>query len=471
MKLSHAISFSLSFLFAWTLPDLARGDMGTVWVEAVTSDSITIDWQEPSGSHRPDQGAHEAVVSWQLVNLYPEDRDEGQALPDDRYPRSTGGNSRFIHLEKDKPFTISGLRSSASYRVKVEVLAEKRLLDGAWVNPIYRQVAMIKQRTLTATPSHNLRAVKAGKDFITLRFTNADWKSYPAIRLGYKRKWSSVLINPSAADASMQASGDPKEYGCKDSLTAPEIEVTLTGLSPDQQYEVVVYGFKTGATVGDRLGSVTAETSGYRLLTSVEACLAADHKYALDAYGREIREQCRQRVIDSVIDSGVVAAEEVEAIFADEKESLDNDLAVLLFLISGRYESFVAWQEHLSTSPCPILLLDFAQRVFPDAIRISRQEKETPPIRFQRGDLNADGKVDIADGIETLNHLFRGRRIFCEDAADSNDDGSLDVSDPVYLLMALFTGGKEPPAPFGSCGEDPTGDDLGCDESNSCPAD
>src|SRR5262245_60581107 len=165
MKLSHVTGFSLSFLFAWSLPELARGDMGTVWVEGVTSGSITIDWLEPSGSHRLDQGAHEAVVSWQLVNLYPEDMDEGQALPDDRYPRSTGGNSRFIHLEQDKPFTISGLRSSASYRIKVEVLAEKRLRDGAWVNPIYREVAMIKQRTLTATPTRNLRVAKAGKDF------------------------------------------------------------------------------------------------------------------------------------------------------------------------------------------------------------------------------------------------------------------------------------------------------------------
>lgn len=49
----------------------------------------------------------------------------------------------------------------------------------------------------------------------------------------------------------------------------------------------------------------------------------------------------------------------------------------------------------------------------------------------------------------------------CLDAADVNDDGLVDISDAVKILQYLFLGGFEPPAPGpGSCGVDPTPDDL-----------
>lgn len=89
---------------------------------------------------------------------------------------------------------------------------------------------------------------------------------------------------------------------------------------------------------------------------------------------------------------------------------------------------------------------------------------------FRRGDVNADGAVDLADAIANLLFLFSGLPFAaCSDAADVNDDGSRDLSDPVTLLDYLFGSGPTPIAPFPDCGVDPTPDMLPCELSATCP--
>ena len=46
--------------------------------------------------------------------------------------------------------------------------------------------------------------------------------------------------------------------------------------------------------------------------------------------------------------------------------------------------------------------------------------------------------------------------------------GTVDISDAIMVLLHLFGGGGPLPAPFPACGEDPTPDALGCNESPSC---
>jgi hypothetical protein len=91
------------------------------------------------------------------------------------------------------------------------------------------------------------------------------------------------------------------------------------------------------------------------------------------------------------------------------------------------------------------------------------------PGSFARGDLNADGGMNITDPISTFNYLFlNGGSVACLDAADSNDDQVVNITDGVYSLNFLYLGGPRPPAPFPSCGQDPTPDELPCD-SVRCP--
>ncbi len=89
---------------------------------------------------------------------------------------------------------------------------------------------------------------------------------------------------------------------------------------------------------------------------------------------------------------------------------------------------------------------------------------------FRRGDANADARIDISDGIFTLNFLFIGNQNSeCVDSADTNDDGTLDISDGIAVFNFLFLGFMEPPAPGSfACGPDPTEDSLPCVEYPDC---
>ncbi len=85
--------------------------------------------------------------------------------------------------------------------------------------------------------------------------------------------------------------------------------------------------------------------------------------------------------------------------------------------------------------------------------------------QFIRGDINADGIVDMSD----VTACVGGGPFLCDDAADVNDDGVLDLTDCDYLL-AWWQGGPPPPSPFPDCGIDPTADGLGCASFPPCPS-
>lgn len=90
---------------------------------------------------------------------------------------------------------------------------------------------------------------------------------------------------------------------------------------------------------------------------------------------------------------------------------------------------------------------------------------------FFRGDANSDGLVNVADPLFLLANLFgTGAPPTCVDAADANDDGFVNIGDPMAILTVLFMGGGPLPAPFGSCGFDPTPDANRCAVSAAaCP--
>lgn len=95
----------------------------------------------------------------------------------------------------------------------------------------------------------------------------------------------------------------------------------------------------------------------------------------------------------------------------------------------------------------------------------------SPGVPFQRGDVDDDGAVGIADAITVLGYLFLGRdEPGCRSAADADDDGRLTLTDAVGILGHLFLGSGPLPPPFGSCGLDPTPstDGKDCDVLVSC---
>jgi len=95
-------------------------------------------------------------------------------------------------------------------------------------------------------------------------------------------------------------------------------------------------------------------------------------------------------------------------------------------------------------------------------------DEETIP--FVRGDVSADGRVDLGDMIQRLRyHVGAGPEPPCLKAADLNDDGGIDLGDAIYGFLYLFAGGREPPPPMPGCGADPTRDALDCRAYPACP--
>lgn len=97
-----------------------------------------------------------------------------------------------------------------------------------------------------------------------------------------------------------------------------------------------------------------------------------------------------------------------------------------------------------------------------------------PPVSdFVSGELNSDGRLDIADPIYLINAMFRGGPpVACPAAADVNADGEFgDVSDAVYIISYLWEGGPPPVGSFPDCGGGASLPDTGLCPSGStvCP--
>ena len=61
------------------------------------------------------------------------------------------------------------------------------------------------------------------------------------------------------------------------------------------------------------------------------------------------------------------------------------------------------------------------------------------------GDANADGSVDISDGVFLIGYIFSGGPAPSPlDAGDANHDSGVDISDVVYLIAYIFSGGPAP---------------------------
>jgi len=105
----------------------------------------------------------------------------------------------------------------------------------------------------------------------------------------------------------------------------------------------------------------------------------------------------------------------------------------------------------------------------PGSVTVESCTFTCPGVTFKRGDINVDGKVDIADPVSLLSHLFAGApEPVCKDAADANDDGTLDIGDPITILGHLFAETGPLAEPFEACGVDPTDDDLDCGSFPPC---
>lgn len=76
---------------------------------------------------------------------------------------------------------------------------------------------------------------------------------------------------------------------------------------------------------------------------------------------------------------------------------------------------------------------------YSSVIPVTVIEKMTITVR---GDMNGDGKLDAADAVYLLRHVFFGASYGLGQSGDMNGDGKVDTSDAVYLLKHIFFPGS-----------------------------
>jgi hypothetical protein len=103
------------------------------------------------------------------------------------------------------------------------------------------------------------------------------------------------------------------------------------------------------------------------------------------------------------------------------------------------------------------------------AVRSLTRTPGLEQVLFRRGDVNADGALDLRDTVALLDHLFRGTpRPLCENAADATGDERLNVLDAIALVSVLFGERAALPAPFPNCAMAPKDDSLPCSTYPPC---
>jgi hypothetical protein len=113
---------------------------------------------------------------------------------------------------------------------------------------------------------------------------------------------------------------------------------------------------------------------------------------------------------------------------------------------------------------------DKGGEIFPETDSKDLVIGDAPAARFIRGDVDADGHIDITDPILLLGHLFTGRPApRCQAGADIDDSDALDLADGIYSLEYQFLSGPPPAGPFPGCGEDPSPGSLDCTGGSGCP--
>jgi hypothetical protein len=93
------------------------------------------------------------------------------------------------------------------------------------------------------------------------------------------------------------------------------------------------------------------------------------------------------------------------------------------------------------------------------------KDRPRPVLEFLRGDTNYNGKLELADGVRGLQHLFAAEPLECPAVVTMEPGKTANITSPLFLLNFLFLGGPPPPPPHPICGPAPDDEDGFCSRS------
>jgi len=120
----------------------------------------------------------------------------------------------------------------------------------------------------------------------------------------------------------------------------------------------------------------------------------------------------------------------------------------------------------------PRSLLGLALVISLPAFRAAPAADCSVELCFRRGDVNADGRVDLSDVDSILRYFFAGLPTApgCLETLDLLDNNAPGLTSAIYLLNYLYLGGSPPAAPFPDCGPPDPLDPCGQYPAEACGA-
>ena len=254
----------------------------------------------------------------------------------------------------------------------------------------------------------------------------------------------------------------------RDDTSSPVIGVVTVELVAPADYQVIVTG-----TCGDSNSDVAI----LEVLNKTEiiigdlsdeiGCEGEAVTFAVAAVGDSLTYQWRKDGVD--VEGADMSSLTFDPVVAEDAGSWVHDGAAIPGATLPTLTLFEVTIDDLGLYECHVTNL--CGTVESEAGDLTRLSDEECGQSFVRGDVNDDGRFNLADPISLLKYLFNEGAGTCLLSMDANDDERANIADAIWGLNYLFQEGPEPKAPFPDCGIDPTvpeNGELDCELYEGC---
>ena len=338
----------------------ANAGIGSVWVTAVSDNSISVSWTAPTGDYRLSNDlAHDYMVCHEESGTW---------------ATICGGGT--VNYTSATSFTITGLNPSTEYKIRVKCHCERRNIWGNWKSPKWRTIGTNKSTTDALTITSYLIAPSVTSSTINVEMNHTNMLSFSGTRICYKKRW-----NPVTSFAS-KCQSDPfgywlysdKNIGWMDDSPSSPALFTInpppSGLKKCTQYKIV--GFADFTFIGETM----VRTSGLCGFHNKSLLIVQDHSddvlveyaLALEAfYGMPLIDHLAKNYETSLYDLN-------QAFKRDQQENLKDNSTMLMYLIEANADLYDRWQQEYDLKQAGMSLEVFLREEYPEINYLLDQE-------------------------------------------------------------------------------------------------
>ena len=278
----------------------AGGGFGSVWADTVASDSIKLDWSDPSGDYRY-PSTKKFKVCWEKDGGWWEN------------VCNNGGTEVEVTT---KPYTVEDLECGASYKFRVMAYTEHKGTFGKWHDADWHKVGTLTQSTSSCSstdPTGTLIIEGADDERFFVTVTWDPPAGYDLIRIGYKRTFTAVELEKHCEKRDGIEWLEPDyRRGWWDIEPAVALTEHLSipredcfALDPCRDYKLVAYAFPTGSNdgvfIGEARGRIDVSCKSEEMEDlpgpsgpaldapfKLGQALLADHESVLESYAQRL---------------------------------------------------------------------------------------------------------------------------------------------------------------------------------------